>query len=81
MDKGPIDLMLVVGTTAVVYPAAGYIHAARVEGARVAVFNMEESEEEGAASNLKECDWFFRGDASRNIPEVLKEVIGVVPGA
>ncbi|KAL1649956.1 hypothetical protein SLS58_001332 [Diplodia intermedia] len=81
MDKGPIDLMLVVGTTAVVYPAAGYIHSARVQGARVAVFNMEESEEEGAASNLKECDWFFRGDASRNVPEVLKEVIGVVPEA
>lgn len=81
MDKGPIDLMLVVGTTAVVYPAAGYIHSARYQGARVAVFNMEESEEEGAASNLKDNDWFFRGDASKILPEVLKEVIGVVPGA
>ncbi|KAF9638360.1 NAD-dependent histone deacetylase silent information regulator Sir2 [Lasiodiplodia theobromae] len=81
MDKGPIDLMLVVGTTAVVYPAAGYIHGARYQGARVAVFNMEESEEEGAASNLKDNDWFFRGDASKILPEVLKEVIGVVPGA
>lgn len=73
--------MLVVGTSALVYPAAGYIHSARVQGARVAVFNMEESEEEGATSNLKECDWFFRGDASKIVPEVLKEVIGVVPDA
>ncbi|GME23836.1 NAD-dependent histone deacetylase silent information regulator Sir2 [Neofusicoccum parvum] len=81
LDEGKVDLMLVVGTSALVYPAAGYIHSARVQGARVAVFNMEESEEEGAASNLKEGDWFFRGDASKIIPEVLKEVIGVVPDA
>ncbi|KAH7039511.1 DHS-like NAD/FAD-binding domain-containing protein [Macrophomina phaseolina] len=81
MDDGKIDLMLVVGTTAQVYPAAGYIHAARVEGARIAVFNMEDSEEECATSNLKEGDWFFKGDASKIVPEVLKEVIGVMPGA
>ncbi|KAK7705440.1 hypothetical protein SLS57_010094 [Botryosphaeria dothidea] len=81
MDEGKIDLMLVVGTTALVYPAAGYIHAARVQGARIAVFNMEESEEEGATTNLKEGDWLFQGDASKIVPEVLKEVIGVVPGA
>ncbi|KAJ7154575.1 putative SIR2 family histone deacetylase [Mycena filopes] len=76
MAEGEIDLMLVVGTSALVYPAAGYIHAARVRGARAAVFNMEEPTEEGATSRLKEGDWFFRGDAAVILPELLKEVIG-----
>lgn len=78
MGEGKIDLMLVVGTTAVVYPAAGYVHAARARGARVAVFNVEESEE-SATSNLKEGDWFFRGDASKTLPELLEGVIGSLP--
>ncbi|KAJ6599976.1 silent information regulator protein Sir2p [Mycena vulgaris] len=76
-----IDLMLVVGTSALVYPAAGYIHAARARGARIAVFSMEELAEEGPASrvNLKEGDWFFKGDAAVLLPELLKGVIGSVP--
>ncbi|KAK3046043.1 hypothetical protein LTS18_013480, partial [Coniosporium uncinatum] len=36
---GPIDLMVVVGTTAKVYSAAGYILAAHKKGAKVAVVN------------------------------------------
>ncbi|KAJ6572243.1 DHS-like NAD/FAD-binding domain-containing protein [Mycena capillaripes] len=79
VEKGRIDLMLVVGTSALVYPAAGYIHAARARGARIAVFNMEEPMEEGPTSRLKDGDWFFKGDAAVLLPELLKEVIGVVP--
>ncbi|KAJ7096109.1 putative SIR2 family histone deacetylase [Mycena epipterygia] len=79
--KGKIDLMLVVGTSALVYPAAGYIHAARARGARIAVFNMEEPTEEGPTSHLKKGDWFFKGDAATLLPEMLKEVIGVLPAA
>jgi NAD-dependent SIR2 family protein deacetylase len=78
-DKSRIDLMLVVGTSALVYPAAGYIHAARARGARIAVFNMEEPTEEGPTSRLREEDWFFQGDAATLLPELLKEVIGAVP--
>jgi NAD-dependent SIR2 family protein deacetylase len=78
-DKSRIDLMLVVGTSALVYPAADYIHAARARGARIAVFNMEEPTEEGPTSSLREEDWFFQGDAATLLPELLKEVIGVVP--
>ncbi|KAJ7703452.1 putative SIR2 family histone deacetylase [Mycena metata] len=79
-DNGAIDLMLVVGTSALVYPAAGYIHTARARGARIAVFNMEEPTEEGPTSRLRDGDWFFRGDAAVLLPELLKEVIGAVPG-
>lgn len=45
VNQGPIDLMLVIGTQASVYPAAGYIHVARLHGARVAVVDMERRHE------------------------------------
>lgn len=79
LDGGKVDLMLVVGTSATVWPAANYIHAARVAGARIAVFNIEkpeEEEEEDPVIGLREQDWFFEGDAAAMIPDLLKEVIG-----
>ena len=81
LDGGKIDLMLVVGTSAKVFPAAGYIHAARVAGARIAVFNVDEPEDENEEplTRLREQDWYFKGDAGATIPDVLKEVVGVVP--
>ncbi|RAL62564.1 hypothetical protein DID88_004414 [Monilinia fructigena] len=39
IDKAPIDLMLVIGTTAQVYPAAEYVDIARRAGARVVESN------------------------------------------
>ena len=76
-----VDLMLVVGTSAVVFPAAAYIHAARVQGARVAVFNVEEpskEDQENPVTRLRDEDWFFKGNAAEVLPEVLKEIVGVV---
>ncbi|KAJ6470214.1 putative SIR2 family histone deacetylase [Mycena vitilis] len=74
MDDGAIELLLVVGTSALVYPAAGYVHAARLRGARIAVFNMEnpKSGEEGSTARLGEGDWFFKGDAAVLIPALLE---------
>lgn len=40
LDGGKVDLMLVIGTSATVWPAANYINSARVAGACVAFFNM-----------------------------------------
>ena len=81
LDKGPVGLMLVVGTSAVVWPAAIYIHCARLAGARIAFFNTEEPNLEmcGESQKISEKDWFFKGDASAVIPDLLKEVIGPVP--
>lgn len=77
LDGGKVDLMLVVGTTATVWPAANYIHAARIAGARIAVFNIEKpDEEEDPVTGLREQDWFFEGDAAAMIPDLFKEVIG-----
>lgn len=79
IDKGKVDLILVIGTTATVYPAAGYVSQARGRGARVAVINMDGMGGElGAAKNLRNGDFLFQGDASKILPEILKGVIGEV---
>jgi NAD-dependent deacetylase sirtuin 5 len=69
-----IDLMLVIGTSSRVYPAAGYTSVARSRGARVAVINMDRDD----AKSLTKRDWFFEGDAAVILPEILKTVIGEV---
>ncbi|KAF2676060.1 DHS-like NAD/FAD-binding domain-containing protein [Lentithecium fluviatile CBS 122367] len=69
-----IDLIMVIGTSARVYPAAGYVDAARAKGARVAIVNMDKNDV--PASGLYKGDWFFEGDAAQIMPEILKGVIG-----
>jgi NAD-dependent deacetylase sirtuin 5 len=69
-----IDLMLVIGTSSKVYPAAGYTEIARRKGARVAVINMDEED----AFGLRGGDWFFQGDAGEIVPEILKSIIGEI---
>ena len=49
----PVDLILVIGTSGVVYPAAGYAWSVKAQGGKVAVFNIE-AERNGA-------DWMFEG--------------------
>ena len=69
-----IDLILVIGTSAKVYPAAGYIEKAREKGARVAVINMDQADT--GRGGLKRGDWFFQGDAAVLVPELLRSEIG-----
>jgi NAD-dependent deacetylase sirtuin 5 len=69
-----IDLIMVIGTSAKVYPAAGYVNSARAKGARVAVINMDLNDV--PAQGLYANDWFFQGDAAQIVPELLKNVIG-----
>lgn len=76
MRSGPIDLILVIGTSSRVYPAAGYVDKARARGARVAVVNMDRNDV--GSSGLKPGDWFFQGDAGTIVPEILKEIIGEI---
>ncbi len=58
-------VMLVVGTSAVVYPAAGLAELARVAGAKLAIINTEETPLDAAA------DWVFRGTAGEILPQLL----------
>lgn len=75
-DKRGIDLLVVIGTSASVYPAAGYIMTARAKGARVAVVNTETPDT--GAGMLQQGDWFFRGDAGTVVPRIFEGIIGKV---
>lgn len=77
IESEPVDLMLVIGTSSRVYPAAEYVDTARGHGARVAVINIDPNDLAGGRSKgLTPRDWFFQGDASVIVPEILKPVIG-----
>ncbi|KAL5336648.1 DHS-like NAD/FAD-binding domain-containing protein [Aspergillus crustosus] len=74
LQEGKVDLMLVIGTSSRVFPAAGYVEIARSKGARVAVVNMDPNDMGKGKFTSK--DWFFQGDAGVIVPEILKSVIG-----
>ncbi|WP_437677618.1 SIR2 family NAD-dependent protein deacylase [Sorangium sp. So ce131] len=59
------DLLIVVGTSAVVYPAAGFVPMAKRQGARIAEVNVEPS----AVTGL--CDFVFTGSAGEILPSLL----------
>ncbi|MCJ1354187.1 MAG: hypothetical protein MMC33_004174 [Icmadophila ericetorum] len=75
-ESEKIDLILVIGTSAKVYPAAGYIDVATAKGARVAVVNMDQTD--AASCGLEKDDWFFQGDAGVIVPKILESVIGAL---
>lgn len=60
------DVLLVIGTSAAVYPAAGLIGLAKASGAGVIVINTQPSE----ASELADIE--LLGNASALVPEVLE---------
>jgi NAD-dependent deacetylase len=59
------ELMLVVGTSGVVYPAAGLARTARAAGAKVVVVNPDASDLDDAAHVV------LRGTAATLLPELL----------
>lgn len=61
------DLMLVVGTSGEVYPAAGLAHQARRAGAKVVVVNPHASELDGVAHRV------LRGTAAQTLPSLLAD--------
>jgi len=62
------DIFFVVGTSAVVYPAAGLVHAAKHAGTFIVEVNVVETE----ISSL--CDESFIGEAGKILPEIISEV-------
>jgi NAD-dependent deacetylase len=59
------EIFLVVGTSAVVYPAAGLIEVAKSAGARVAILNAEPTPMDAGA------DWVLEGQAGEILPRLL----------
>ena len=76
-DQRKIDLILVIGTSVKVYPAAGYVDKARRKGARVCVVNMDTSD--APHGGWKKDDWIFQGDAATIVPQLFEPVIGKLP--
>ncbi|BEJ11545.1 hypothetical protein CspHIS471_0200050 [Cutaneotrichosporon sp. HIS471] len=71
INSKPVDIVLVVGTSSVVYPAAGYAELARSPGTTVVTVNLD--------AELSECrrgDFAFAGDAAKLLPELLEPIIG-----
>lgn len=72
-----VDLMLVVGTQARVFPAAEFIHRAARKGARIVYFSdvplREEVEEE-----MDEMDFFVQGNVAQTLPELVRAAFGAV---
>ncbi|HTS51382.1 MAG TPA: NAD-dependent deacylase [Bryobacteraceae bacterium] len=59
------DLLLVIGTSAVVYPAAGLAHVAKSSGARVVEINVAET------PLSREIDEFLLGPAGELLPQLI----------
>ncbi|KAK1970533.1 Sir2 family protein [Colletotrichum sublineola] len=78
ISQGKVDLMLVIGTSAQVWPAAGYILEAQKAGARVCIINPE-AEGKGRKPKVKPGDFAFGRDAAEVLPLLLEPVIGKIP--
>lgn len=75
LNAGPVDMILVVGTSAQVWPAAGYIEKARERGARVVTVDPTAEDEENEY-RIKPGDFAFGRDAAKALPEMLEPLIG-----
>lgn len=62
------DLFFVVGTSAVVYPAAGLVYTAKRGGAFITEVNLEETEVSSS------CDASFYGEAGKILPAIVEQI-------
>lgn len=71
---------MVVGTSAKVWPAAGYISEAKLRGAHV-VMVKPEVEDETELSKIQPDDFAFGRDVAECLPLLLEPVIGNMQGS
>ncbi|KAK0641094.1 Sir2 family protein [Cercophora newfieldiana] len=69
----PVDVVLVIGTSSQVYPAAGYAEKARGKNTSVVTVNLEP---EGEVKLARKQDFVFAGDAAVLLPQLLEPIIG-----
>jgi len=63
------DLVLVIGTSALVYPAAGIPPLAKQSGAKIVEINMEPTPLTGIVS-----DYLIQGSAGIILPQIVEEI-------
>ncbi|KAM9905172.1 hypothetical protein OXX79_002314 [Metschnikowia pulcherrima] len=69
LETGPVDLILVIGTSGTVYPANSYVDLVRSRGGSVAIFNTDI--EPGVLEGKINKTWGFQGDAAEWLPKAL----------
>lgn len=60
------DMLIVVGTSAIVHPAAGFLKTVKDRGGKIAVFNLEQTEKDEDYA-----DWLFLGGCEETLPRAL----------
>lgn len=70
IESGEVDLLLCIGISAEVWPAAGYIDEVESRGGKIAVFNLDHTK--------KREGWFFEDGAERSLPLALEPLIGKI---
>jgi len=70
------DLLLVIGTSAGVYPAAGLPALVKDRGGLVYEFNREPALAAGGFGRLPLVDFFFQGDLAETLPMFGRAVFG-----
>ncbi|KAM7199447.1 NAD-dependent protein deacylase [Rhypophila sp. PSN 637] len=74
INEDVVDMVLVIGTSSVVHPAAGYAERARTKGkTSIVTVNMELDTQ--SKRKMREGDFFFIGDAAVLLPQLLEPVI------
>ncbi|KAK0617241.1 DHS-like NAD/FAD-binding domain-containing protein [Immersiella caudata] len=73
IDEGEVDIVLVIGTSSQVYPAAGYAEQARGRETSVVTINLDAEDE---VRRLRSNDFAFAGDAAVLLPKLLEPIIG-----
>jgi NAD-dependent SIR2 family protein deacetylase len=76
IDQEPVDIVLVIGTSSVVYPAAGIAEQARTKGTTSVVTVNLEAETPDLLDEMSPGDFYFAGDAAELLPKLLEPVIG-----
>lgn len=63
------EVLMVVGTSGAVYPAAGFVNAAKYFGARTVAVNLAEPD------NLRYIDEYHQGKAGEILPKLVEEIL------
>lgn len=73
MEGGPVDLILVIGTSGTVYPANSYVDRVMLQGGKAAIFNTDIDDKilRGEVANT----WGFKGDGAELLPLALRPLI------
>jgi NAD-dependent deacetylase len=71
------DLLLVIGTSAQVFPAAGLPHTVKENGGMIFEFNQEQVLGRRGFSGIGTItDYFFQGDVVKTLPRLAREISG-----